>query len=76
MATFIQATPATHVQWSLRPEEVFDELQSDHIIIWWQHSYHGKVLCHDSQKCCSNMVFFSQARNNYNMAEVEGYVGH
>jgi hypothetical protein len=26
MATFIQATSATQVRWSLRPEVVFDEL--------------------------------------------------
>jgi hypothetical protein len=76
MATFIQATPATHVRWSLRPKAVFDELRSDHIIIWWLHDCHGKVLCHGSQKCCSNTVFLSQARNNYIMAKVEGYVGH
>jgi hypothetical protein len=42
MATFIHATSATHVQWSLRSEAVSDELQSDHIIIWWQHDCHGK----------------------------------
>jgi hypothetical protein len=29
------------------------------IIIWWQHHCHGKILHHGSQKCCSNLVFFS-----------------
>jgi hypothetical protein len=35
MATFVQATLATHVRWPLRPEAIFDELRSDHIILWW-----------------------------------------
>jgi hypothetical protein len=59
MTTIVQATSATHVRWSLRPKAVSDKLGSDHIIIWWQHDCHGKILCHGSQKCCSNLVFFS-----------------
>jgi hypothetical protein len=76
MATFVQATSATHVRWSLRPEAIFDELRSDYIIIWWQHGCHGKILLHGGQKCCSNLVFFSQSRNNHIMAEVVGYASH
>jgi hypothetical protein len=76
MATFVQATSATHVRWSLRPEAVSDELRSDHIIIWWQHDCHGKILCHGSQECCTDLVFFSHARNNHIMAEIEGHVSH
>jgi hypothetical protein len=76
MATFVQATLATHVRWSLRSKTVFDELQSNYIMLWWQHGCHGKVLCHGSQERCPNLVFFSQARNNHIMAEIEGHVGH
>jgi hypothetical protein len=76
MVAFVQVTSATHVRWSLKPEAVSDELRSDHIILWRQHSCHGKVLHHDSQECCPNLVFFSQARNNHIMAEIEGHVGH
>jgi hypothetical protein len=76
MDTFIQATLATHVQWSLKPEVASDELQSDYIILWRQHSCHGKVLCHGTQECCPNLVFFSQARNNHIMVETEGHIDH
>jgi hypothetical protein len=75
MATIAQAISATHVRWSLRPEAVSDELRSNHIIIWWQHDCHRKILRHGSQKCCSNMIFFSKARNNHIMTDIEGYVG-
>jgi hypothetical protein len=52
------------------------KLRSNHIIIWWQHHCHGEVLCHGSQECGSNMVFFSSARNNHVVAEAEGYASH
>jgi hypothetical protein len=76
MATFVQATLATHVRWSFRPEAVSDELRSDYIILWRQHGCHGKVLRYGSQERCPNLVFFSQARNNYIMVEIEGHVSH
>jgi hypothetical protein len=73
MATFVQDTLATHVRWSLRPEAISDELQNNHIILWWQHDCHGKILRHE---CCSNLVFLSHARNNYILAKYEGHVDH
>jgi hypothetical protein len=76
MATFIQTTPASHVWRAFGPEAVPHELRSNYIIIWWQHRCYGKILCHGSQECCSNLVFFSSSRNNHIMAEVEGYVSH
>jgi hypothetical protein len=42
----------------------------------WQHRYHGEILRHGSQECCLNLVFFSLARNNHIVAEVEGYASH
>jgi hypothetical protein len=41
-----------------------------------QHCCHGEVLRHGSKKCGSNMVFFSSSRNNYFVAEAEGYASH
>jgi hypothetical protein len=41
-----------------------------------QHCSHGEILRHGSQKCCTNLVLFSSARNNYIMAEAEGYADH
>jgi uncharacterized protein YfaT (DUF1175 family) len=76
MATVVQATSTTHVRWSLRPESVSDELRSNYIILWWQHDCHGKVLRYGSQERCLNLVFFSQARNNHIMVEIEGHVSH
>jgi hypothetical protein len=37
---------------------------------------HGKALRHGSQKCGSNLVFFSSTGNNHIMAEAEGYANH
>jgi hypothetical protein len=76
MATFIQAAIASHVWWALWPEAIPHELRSNHIIIWWQHCCHGKVLRHGSQERGSDLVFFSSAGNNYIMAEAEEYAPH
>jgi hypothetical protein len=57
MTTFIQTATTPHVRRAFRPEAVPHELQSNHIIIWWQHCCHGEVLRHGSQKFGSNMVF-------------------
>jgi hypothetical protein len=38
-----------------------------------QYCRHGEVLCHGSQKCGSDMVFFSSTRDNYVVAEAKGY---
>lgn len=76
MATFVKATSIAHVQWPLWPEAVSYELRSNHIILWWRYRRHGQVFCHGGQKCCPNLVLLSQARNNHNLAEVEGHVDH
>jgi hypothetical protein len=57
-------------------EAIPDELRSNHMIIWWQHYCHGKVLRHGSQECGSDLVFFFSTRNNHIMAETEGYASH
>jgi hypothetical protein len=36
----------------------------------------AKFFRHDSQKCSSNLVFVSQARDNHIMAEAQGYANH
>jgi hypothetical protein len=41
-----------------------------------QHCRHGEVLRHGSQKCGTDMVFLSLARENYIMAEAEGHASH
>ena len=76
MATFVQTATTFHVWRAFWPKEVPHELRSNHIIIWWQYRCHGKVLCHGSQECGSNMVLFSLARNNHVVAEAEGYASH
>jgi hypothetical protein len=76
MTSYVQATPATHVRWPLRSEAISNELRSNHIILWWQHNCHGKILRRGGQECCSNLVFLSQARNNYVLAKAEGHVDH
>jgi hypothetical protein len=35
-----------------------------------------QVLHHCSKECCSNMVFFSLARNNNLVAKIKGHVDH
>jgi hypothetical protein len=64
----LQATP-----WppSYKPPQLpmYDELRGNHIFIWGQHRSHGEILRHDSQKCRTNLIFFSSARDNYIMAE-------
>jgi hypothetical protein len=44
------------------------------ILIWGQYCSHGEVLCHGSQKCGSNLVLLSSARDNYVMVEAKGHV--
>jgi hypothetical protein len=46
-----------------------NELRGNHIFIWGQHCSHGEILRHGSQKCCTNLVLFSSARDNHVMAE-------
>jgi hypothetical protein len=41
-----------------------------------QHCCHGEVLRLGSQKCDSDMVFLSSARDNYVVAQAEGYASH
>jgi hypothetical protein len=41
-----------------------------------QYCRHGEVLRHGSQKCGSDMVFFSSAGDNYIMVEAKGYASH
>jgi hypothetical protein len=53
-----------------------DELRSNNIFLWWQHSGHGEIFRHGSQKCCTNLVLLSSARNNHIMAKAEGHAGH
>ena len=73
MAPVLQATPAPHVRRSFRPEEILDELWSNHIFIWWQYCSHGKVFRHGCKECCTNLVLLSSARNNHLMAKAEGH---
>jgi hypothetical protein len=56
MATFIQAATSPHVWWALWPEAIPHELWSNHIIVWWQHCYHGQVLRQGSQERGSDLV--------------------
>ena len=74
MAAVIQATSASYVRWALRPVAIPHELRSNHIFIWGQYYSHGKVLRHGTQKCSSNLVLLSLARDNYVVAEAKGYV--
>jgi hypothetical protein len=60
MATFLQAATTPHVLHALRPEAIPHKLRSNHIIIWWQHCYHGKVLCHGSKECGSDLVLVGE----------------
>jgi hypothetical protein len=53
-----------------------DELRSNHIFIWWQYCSHGEILRHGSKKCCTNLVLFSSAKNNYIVAKDEGHAHH
>jgi hypothetical protein len=76
MAPIIQATLAPYVWWAFRLEVVSNELWSNHIFIWGQHSSHGEILRHGSRECRTNLVLFTSARNNHIMAEVEGYAHH
>lgn len=70
MATTIQATPTTNVWWTFRSGAIFNELRSHNIILWWQHGSNSKIVCHGSQNCGLNMVFFSSTRHCDLMAEV------
>jgi hypothetical protein len=74
VAAVIQATSALHVRRTLRLQATLDELRSNHILIWGQYCSHGEVLRHGSQKCGSNLVLLSSARDNYVMAEAKGHV--
>jgi hypothetical protein len=76
MATFVETTIASHVWRAFGPKIVSHDLRSNHIIIWWQHRYHGKILRHGSQECCSNLVLFYLVGNNHIVAEVEGYASY
>jgi hypothetical protein len=76
MATFVQAATTPHVRWALQPEAVPYELRGDHIIIWWQHDYHGKILWHGSQERGTDMVFLPSTGNNHVMAEAEGHASN
>jgi hypothetical protein len=76
MATILQATIASHVRWGFGSEEVSHELRSNHILTWWQHDCHGKILRHGSQECRSNVVFFPSLGNDHGMAKVEGHAGN
>jgi hypothetical protein len=72
----IQATSASYVRWALRPEEVPDELRSNHIFKWGQYCSHGEILRHGSQKRSANLVLFSSAKDNYVLVEAKGHAGH
>jgi hypothetical protein len=76
MTIILQATSATHVRWALGPKAILDELQSNNILIWRQHSCHGKVLRHGSPKRGPDMILFSSARDNHVMAEAQGHAGY
>jgi hypothetical protein len=76
MATILQATSATHVRWALGPKAILNELWGNNILIWKQHSYHGKVLRHGSPKCGLDMVLFSPAKDNHVMAKAQGHAGY
>jgi hypothetical protein len=85
LSTELQATPwppsykppqIPHVRRTLRSEAVSDELRSHHIFIWRQYYSHGKIFCHGSQECCTNLVLLSSARNNHIMAEAEEHADH
>ena len=41
-----------------------------------QYCCHGEVLRHGSQKCSSDMVFFSSVGDNYVVEEAKGYASH
>jgi hypothetical protein len=76
LASILQTTSTSHVRRALRPEAVSDELRSYHIFIWRQYCSHGKIFCHGSQECCTNLVLLSSARNNHIMAEAEGHADY
>jgi hypothetical protein len=76
MTTILQTTTTSHVWWAFWSEAVPYELRGDHIILWWQHCYYGKVLHHDSQECGSNVVFLPSVRNSHVMVEAEGHAGN
>jgi hypothetical protein len=76
IATILQATAASHVRWEFGSEAVSHELRSNHILIWWQHDCHGKILHHGSQECGSDVVFFPSPGNDHVMAKAEGHAGN
>jgi hypothetical protein len=76
MTTILQATASSHVRWAFRSEAVSHELRSNHILIWWQHGCHGKILRHISPECSSDMVFFPSPGNDHVMAKAEGHAGN
>jgi hypothetical protein len=45
-------------------------------IVWRQYCCPGEVLRHGSQKCGSDVVFFSSAGDNYVVTEDKGYASH
>jgi hypothetical protein len=49
-----------HVRWAFGSEAISHELRSNHILIWWQHGCHGKILRHGSQEC--SQTWYSSLR--------------
>jgi hypothetical protein len=41
-----------------------------------QYCGHGEILRHGSQKCRTNLVLFSLARDNHITAKAQGYANH
>jgi hypothetical protein len=76
MATNLQTTAASHVRWELGSEAVSHELRSNHILIWGQHSCHGKILRHGGQECSSDVVFFASPGSNNVMEKAKGHAGN
>jgi hypothetical protein len=76
MTTILQATTASHVRWAFGSEVVSHELRSNHILIWWQHGCHGKILRHGSQECSSDVVLILLPRNDHIMAKAERHAGN
>jgi hypothetical protein len=76
MATILQATLVAHVWWALRSKAILDELWGNNILVWGQRRCHSKVLRNGSPKCGPDMVLLPLARNNYIMAEAQGYASN
>jgi hypothetical protein len=76
MDTILQATVASHVLWVFGSKAVSHELRSNHILIWWQHGCHGENLCHSSQECSSDVVFFPSAGNDHVIEKAKGHAGN